>query len=159
MPTVDRQNPLTFPVRIFDALTITTDPKTGEVRHEGDFVEFHRKASDPLPRTLDEAKALLRKQVGKDAALRAIVDKDRPGKSPARALAEAVREVAAHAKGAAWKAEAKVRDVKGGSVVAVEAKPVDVKPAVGDGTVSEVSKAVGDGTKAEVIPTSEESPK
>ena len=151
MPTVDRQNPLTFPVRIFDALTITTDPKTGEVRHEGDFVEFHRKASDPLPRTLDEAKALLRKQVGKDAALRAIVDKDRPGKSPARALAEAVREVAAHAKGAAWKAEAKVRDVKGGSVVAVEAKPVEEAP------IDE--KPVDAAHAIEVKPTSEESPK
>lgn len=147
------------PIRIFDTLTITTDPVTGAVTHSGDYVEFFRKASEPKPATIEEARLLLRKQVGKDATLRAIVDKDRPGKSPARALAEAVREVAAHAKGAAWKAEAKVRDVKGGSVVAVEAKPVDVKPAVGDGTVSEVSKAVGDGTKAEVIPTSEESPK
>ena len=147
------------PIRIFDTLTITTDPVTGAVTHSGDYVEFFRKASEPKPTTIEEARLLLRRQVGKDATLRAIVDKDRPGKNPTAALAEAVREVAAHAKGAAWKAEAKVRDVKGGSVVAVEAKPVDVKPAVGDGTVSEVSKAVGDGTKAEVIPTSEESPK
>ncbi len=117
------------PIRIFDHLTITTDPVTGAVTHSGDYVEFFRKASDPKPTTIEEARLLLRKQVGKDATLRAIVDKPRADKAPALALIEAVREVAAHAKGATWKAAAKMVDVKGGSVVAVEAKPVDVKPA------------------------------
>ena len=116
------------PVRIFQHLTISTDPVTGEVTHSGDYVEFFRKASDPKPTTIEEARLLLRKQVGKDATLRAIVDKPRADKAPALALIEAVREVAAHAKGATWKAAAKVRDVKAGSVVAVEAKPVEEAP-------------------------------
>ena len=139
------------PIRIFDTLTITTDPVTGAVTHSGDYVEFFRKASEPKPTTIEEARLLLRRQVGKDATLRAIVDKDRPGKNPTAALAEAVREVAAHAKGAAWKAEAKVRDVKGGSVVAVEAKPVEEAP------IDE--KPVDAAHAIEVKPTSEESPK
>lgn len=116
------------PIRIFDRLTIVTDPVTGEVRHEGDFVEFHRDPKDPKPTTIEEARLLLRKQVGKDATLLAIVDKPRADKAPALALIDAVREVAAHAKGATWKAAAKMVDVKGGSVVAVEAKPVEEAP-------------------------------
>lgn len=138
------------PIRIFDRLTTVTDPVTGEVRHEGDFVEFHRDAKDPKPTTIAEAKALLRKQV-KDPALRAIVDKPRADKAPALALIDAVREVAAHAKGARWKADAKMVDVKGGSVVAVEAKPVEEAP------VDE--KPVDADPAIEVKPTSEESPK
>lgn len=119
-------------VRIFDTLTIVTDPVTGEVRHEGSYVEFFRKVSDPKPTTIEEARLLLRKQVGKDATLLAIVDKPRLDKAPALALIDAVREVAAHAKGATWKAEAKFADVKGGSVVAADAveKTAEADPVV-----------------------------
>lgn len=134
------------PIRIFDRLTIVTDPVTGEVRHEGDFVEFHRDAKDPKPTTIEEARLLLRKQVGKDATLRAIVDKPRVDKAPALALIDAVREVAAHAKGATWKAAAKMADVKAGSVIAVEAKPVEEAPVDADPAV-------------EVKPAPKESPK
>lgn len=139
------------PIRIFDRLTIVTDPVTGEVRHEGDFVEFHRDPKDPKPATIEEARLLLRKQVGKDEALLAIIDKPRADKAPALALIDAVREVAAHAKGAAWKAAAKMVDVKGGSVVAVEAKQVEEAPV--DEKPVDVAPAV------EVKPASEESPK
>lgn len=162
MPTFDRQNPLTFPVRIFDALAITTDPKTGEVRHEGDFVEFHRKAEDPKPTTLAEAEAILKRQLKKDATLVAIVTKARPGKTHAQRIIEAVKELRASTRPEAvkWKAEAKAVEVTGGSVVAVEAKPVEeVKPAVGDGIAPDEVKAVGDGTAVEVKPAPKESPK
>lgn len=118
------------PIRIFDRLTIVTDPVTGEVRHEGDFVEFHRKATDPMPKTLAEAKALLAKQVKKDASLVTIVTKARAGLDEAQTIIAAVKELRASAKAEAvkWKTEAKAVEVVGGSVVAEEAKPKDPKP-------------------------------
>lgn len=119
------------PIRIFDRLTIVTDPVTGEVRHEGDYVEFFRKASDPLPATIGEARALLARQVAKDSALVTIVTKKRAGLTDAQEVIAAVKELRASARPEAvkWKADAKAVEVVGGSLVAVEAKAVEEAPA------------------------------
>lgn len=127
------------PINIFAGNAIeTTDPVTGVVTWTGDYVQFFRKSGEPFPRSLVEAKALLRKQIGKDATLVALIDKDRPGKDESTAVAEAVKEIAAHAKGATWKAAVKYADVKGGSVV-IRQGPVTVVK--GDPVVVEVDPA------------------
>lgn len=118
MPTYDKNNPLTFPVRIFDALTIGVD-KDGNETHTGTYVEFTRAATDPKPLTIDDALALAKKKCPKEVAT--IFDKPRTGTKAQQAIAT-LREVAADPKGAALA----LKDATGTVVV-----KDDVKPRVG----------------------------
>lgn len=111
---------LAFPVRVYDHLTLGTNAK-GEQTYTGTYVEFMRHSSEPMPVTLDDVMALLKKHVKGKAALTTILDKPRLG-DKAKQVREAVEEMAAHADAGAWKADKKYAK-KTGTVVASDDAP------------------------------------
>lgn len=105
-------------VRIFDALTISTDKDGNEV-HSGTYVEFDR-GNEKRPETIDDALAIAKRKCPKEVAT--IFDKPRVGTKAQQAIAT-LREVAADPKGAVLA----LKDATGTVVVKDDVKP-KVKP-------------------------------
>lgn len=111
MPTYDKNNPLTFPVRIFGDAIVTKDKATGEETWTGDYVEFTRRADEVLYNGIAGVLDLAKRKAPKSVA--AIFDKPQVGETDAIRAMATLREVKADPRAAALA----IKDVRGGTVV------------------------------------------